>query len=80
MQSKQLRSTLPGTGLNITKLETKKYKDVDDGKSSTRRWANSANKRVTLQRLQGVDTCIDHFEQKLLRMNEELKVMKIMRE
>ena len=49
-QSKELRSTLPGTGLNITKLEPKKYKDVEDGKNMAKRWANSANKRVILQR------------------------------
>ena len=79
-QSKELRSTLPGTGLNITKLEPKKYKDVEDGKNMAKRWANSANKRVILQRLQGVDTCIDNFEQKLIKMNEELKHLKIIRE
>ena len=79
-QSKELRSTLPGTGLNITKLEPKKYKDVEDGKNMAKRWANSANKRVILQRLQGVNTCIDNFEQKLIKMNEELKHLKIIRE
>ena len=79
-QSKELRSTLPGTGLNIMKLEPKKYKDVEDGKNMAKRWANIANKRVILQGLQGVDTCIDNFEQKLIKMNEELKHLKIIRE
>ena len=80
LQSEQLRSTLPETGLNIAKLEPKKYKDVEDAKNTTKIWANSANKRVILQRLQGVDTCIDHFKQKLIKMNEELKHLKIVRE
>ena len=37
-QSKQPRSTLPGTGLNITKLELKKYQNWEDGKDSAKRW------------------------------------------
>ena len=68
-QSKQPRYTLPGTGLNITKLEPKKYQNVEDGKNSTKRWASSANKRLILQRLHGVDTCIDNLENKLVKMN-----------
>ena len=43
-------------------------------------WANSANKRVIQQRLQGVNTCIDHFKQKLIKMNKEPKHLKIIRE
>ena len=76
---KQPRYTLPGTGLNITKLESKKYQNVEDGKNSAKRWASSANKRLILQRLHRVDTCIDNLENELVKMNNELDHMKTMR-
>ena len=37
-QSKQHRFTLPGTGLNMRKLELKKYQNGEDGKYSAKRW------------------------------------------
>ena len=37
-QSKQHRFTFPGTGLNMRKLELKKYQNGEDGKYSAKRW------------------------------------------
>ena len=78
-QSKQHIFTFPGTGLNMGRLELKKYRNGEDGKYYAKRWESSANKRVILLILHEFDIWIDNLEHELLKMNHELDHMKTMR-
>ena len=52
---------------------------MEEGIQTAKAWAQSSNKLVILQRLQGLDLCIDSFENQLEKLNEDLKNMKLLR-